>query len=122
MFEGAAALGEVGVVCDRRAGAGGAGYWTWGVSSGELDTLQNDKEDLEKTARHSDTKDPDSYFEAALGKQRDIDEKQTIQNITLATTIVTGVIGLTGIGMGLFWNPFQEEEPATDESQEEQKE
>jgi hypothetical protein len=37
----------------------------------------------------------------------------------MALTITTAVMGLTGIGMGLFWNPFQEEEPATDESQEE---
>jgi len=101
------------------AGAGGTGYWAWGVLSPQIETLQGQKAALEATASHPETVNPDQYIEAALFKQGEINETQTTQNIAMAITIATGIIGLTGTGLGLFWNPFQEEEPATDETKEE---
>ena len=101
------------------AGAGGAGYWTWGLLSTQIDTLETEKLTLEEIAKDDETEEPDTFFAAAISKQGEIDEVQSTQNIAMLTTIVTGVMGLAGIGMGLFWNPFQEEEPVTDESQEE---
>ena len=100
------------------AGAGGAGYWTWGVVTPQMDGPYGTIKTAEQAEEEGIPISGDE-FNTVVAARTVYDDLLAQQQLGMALTITTAVMGLTGIGMGLFWNPFQEEEPATDESQEE---
>jgi hypothetical protein len=99
------------------AGAGGTGYWAWGVLSTEI-SVADDAVGIAQDHLNAAPDDSERYTLLDQAKN-DLAGKSNQQTIVIASTIAAGIIGLTGVGMGLFWNPFQEEEPATDETKEE---
>ena len=88
------------------AGAGGAGYWTWGVLPGEIVTATDQRDILEGVYEADPNLTSEKEF---FGAETNLQNKMTEQTMGMAITIATGVLGLTGMGLGLFWNPSEEE-------------